>query len=451
MKSAGTHEALPDFLADMEEDLKQGLLPAQIYNNQRVYELEKRRIFARCWVYIGHETEIPDPGDYAVRMIGEDPFIFVRDDEGVIRVLFNGCRHRGGRVCLDDMGNAKAFVCPLHGWSYRNSGQLDGVPAKNEGYRKLDLAKWGLIPAPHVASYHGLVFASLDPEAAPLAQYLGKFRWYLDIQLLLTRGGMEVLGEPHRWVVNANWKSGAENFTGDSSHTPMTHRSILSLKIVNPAVANAPNKKHGLHVHDCDGHAISIRQLEPGQSAFWDYPEEVTRHIGTHHLNEAQVDLARRGLVHDGTVFPNFSFIHLGLSDSEEKPPAGFLSIRVWQPKGPGKMEIWSWILAPKEAPESYKRRAYQVAMSSFSPSGSFEQDDVVLWPMIARTAATVFADKVGMKFNFQMGLDDMGSVPPLTDFPGPGVAVPTSVGECGPRTFHDSWYAWMKKEEKQP
>ncbi len=92
---------LPDFLADIEEDLRQGLLPAQIYNNRQIYELEMERIFARCWVFIGHETEIPNQGDYAARNIGEDPFIFVRGEDNVIRVLFNGCRHRGGQVCLD--------------------------------------------------------------------------------------------------------------------------------------------------------------------------------------------------------------------------------------------------------------------------------------------------------------------------------------------------------------
>ena len=437
---------LPDFLADIEQDLEQGLLPAQIYNNRTIYELEARRIFARCWVFIGHETEIPNPGDYAARNIGEDPFIFVRGEDNIIRVLFNGCRHRGGQVCLDESGNATSFVCPLHGWSYKTSGELDGVPAKNEGYRTLDFKDWGLIPAPKVANYHGLVFASLDPEAIPFEEYLGKYRWYLDIQLLLTKGGMEVLGEPHRWVVNCNWKSGAENFTGDSSHTPMTHRSILSLKIINPAVANTPNKKHGMHVHDVDGHAISVRQLEPGGVVFWDYPEELRKHFGTHALSKEQLDFAARGLVHDGTVFPNFSYIHIGLSDAEDRPPSGFLSIRVWQPKGPGKMEIWSWILAPKEATDEYKRRAYRVGMSSFSPSGSFEQDDVVLWPMVARTGGTVFAEKVGMKDNFQMGLGDMGHTPHATDFPGPGEVMPTAVGECGPRTFHDAWYKWMSK-----
>jgi phenylpropionate dioxygenase-like ring-hydroxylating dioxygenase large terminal subunit len=428
----------------MGEDLDQGLVPLRIFNNPEIYALELRRIFARCWVYIGHESEIPNPGDYAVRTIGEDPFIFLRDDDGVVRVLLNSCRHRGAQICRAEMGNRREFVCPFHGWTYKNNGQLIGVPARSQGYRVLNTADWGLFPAPHIASYCGLVFANLDPDAVPFEQYLGKYRWYLDIQFKLSKGGMEVIGEPHRWLVDANWKQGAENFCGDSSHTQATHKSAMEVGIVRDAAAGAPGKAFGLHVHECDGHAISIRQVRRGESAFWDYPEEVTRHFAPGALNETQFDLARRALVHNGTVFPNFSFLHFGLTDSPDKPPAGYLSLRVWQPRGPGRMEIWNWILAPKEASKAYKRRAYQVGMSSFGPSGSFEQDDVAVWSGTARSAGMVFAEMNNLKCNYQMGLGAMGDVAPLADWPGPGHAVPSNAGEGGLRTFHRNWYGKM-------
>jgi phenylpropionate dioxygenase-like ring-hydroxylating dioxygenase large terminal subunit len=442
-------DAIPDFLANMEEDLEQGLLPLRVFNNRQIYDLELRRIFARSWVYIGHESEIPNPGDFATRNIGEDPFIFIRGDDGVIRVLFNSCRHRGAQVCRTEMGNAKGFTCPFHGWSYKNTGELDGVPAKNQGYRALDTTQWGMFAAPKVATYCGLVFANLDPDAVPFEEYVGAYKWYLDIQFKLSEGGMEVIGEPHRWIVDANWKQGAENFCGDSSHTQMTHKSVMEVNIVNPAAAGAPGKKYGLHVHECDGHAISIRQLGEDASAFWDYPEEVTAHFSPApgRINEAQYELARRSLVHNGTVFPNFSFLHFGLTDSPDRPAAGYLSLRVWQPKGPGKTEIWQWIMAPKEASDSYKRRAYQVGMSSFGPSGSFEQDDVAVWPGVARSASTVFAEVNNVKLNYQMGLGSMGDVEPIAGWPGPGVAIPSNAGEAGLRTFHRTWYDRMMKE----
>jgi phenylpropionate dioxygenase-like ring-hydroxylating dioxygenase large terminal subunit len=437
-------EAARRILASVKRDLEKGLIPARVFGDRGLYGLELRRIFARSWLFIGHESELPNRGDFAVRYMGEDPFIFVRDADGVIRVLFNACRHRGTQLCRAEKGNAAQFTCPYHGWTYRNDGRLTGVPAKHLGYRKLDLSQWGLFSAAQVASYGGLVFATLDPEAVPLADYLGKYRWYLDIQLKLTPGGMEVLGEPHRWLVDANWKQGAENFCGDSSHTQMTHRSTINVGLIGASAAGAPGAAYGLQVNECDGHAISIRQQSRGQSVFWEYPEEVTRLFSAERLHEAQFDLARRAMAHVGTVFPNFSFLHVGLTDSLDRPPGAYLSIRVWQPRGPGKTEIWNWILAPKEASPEYKRRAYRLGMSSFSPSGSFEQDDVAIWPGIARTAASVFAETHDMKFNYQMGLGENFDVAPLADWPGPGVAIPSNAGEGGLRGFHWTWYRQM-------
>ena len=111
---------------------------------------------------------------------------------------------------------------------------------------------------------------------------------------------------------------------------------------------------------------------------------------------------------------------------------------------GPGKTEIWNWILAPKESSPAYKRRAYRVGMSSFSPSGSFEPDDIAVFGSIARSASTVFAEMNDVKLNYQMGLGAMGDIEPLTDWPGPGTAVASNAGEEGLRTFHRSWYRQM-------
>lgn len=434
-----------DFLHNMQQDLAEGLVPLRVFNNREIYELELRRVFARSWVFIGHESELPNPGDYASRFIGEDPFIFIRDTEGIIRVLFNACRHRGVQVCRAEMGNAAEFTCPYHGWTFRNDGTLTGVPARSQGYRKLKLEDWSLFSAPHVTNYHGLIFACLDPDAVPFEEYLGQYRWYLDTQLLLTDGGMEVIGEPHRWQINSNWKQGAENFCGDSSHTQMVHRSALDSGATTSDAVAPPNKT-GLHVHDCDGFAISTRLASPGETVFWGYPEEVTRHFNKNRLNDDQFDFARRGVVHDGTVFPNFSYLHLAARDSMERSPAAFLTIRVWQPKGPDKTEIWNWVLVPKEASAEYKKRAYEVGMSSFSPSGSFEQDDTAIWPGIARSAKTVFAEVNDIKLNYQMGMGEMNDSPPMDDWPGPGVAEMSNAGEGGLRTFHSTWLRQMLK-----
>lgn len=434
---------IPSILEGMDEDLRQGLLPAKVFNSREIYDLELRRVFARSWVFIGLEQEVPNPNDFVARYIGEDPFVLVRDGDGALRVLLNACRHRGAQICRVQSGNAKAFVCPFHGWTFRNTGDLVGVPVRTQGYAKLELGKWGLFAAPHVHVFNGLVFANLDPDAVSFDEYIGSYKWYLDIQFNLTEGGMELLGEPHRWVVDANWKQGAENFCGDSSHTQMTHKSIMEVGIADPLAANAPSQANGLHIHDIDGYAISVRRIQGGDP-FLCYPEEVRRHFTSDKLNADQFNFARQSLLQNGTLFPNFSFLHIAATDSLDRPDATFLTLRVWQPKGPDKMEIWNWILAPKEASAEYKRRAYQVGMSSFGPAGSFEADDVAVWPGVTRSASTVFAEINDIKFNYQMGLGEMSAHAPLSDWIGPGVADSSNAGEGGLRTFHRTWYERM-------
>lgn len=442
--SATPHQRVDELLAQMGEDLEQGLVPAEVFNDESVYQRELRQIFGRCWVYIGHESEIPDPGDYHVRRIGEDPFIFVRAESGEIRVLLNSCRHRGSTVCRTDAGNTSHFRCPYHAWTYKNDGTLIGVPARPSGYRALDLSQWSMISAAQVDSFHGLVFATLDPHAPSLHDYLGKFRWYLDMQFALTEGGMEVLGEPHRWRIDADWKSGGENFTGDSSHTQMTHRSLLETGIASEAGAGKTGKAHGLHVNECDGHAISMRVMSGGDTPFLGYPAELHSAFEASGLSEPQLDLIRRGVVHDGTVFPNLSFIHFAAKEDVDRPAVPFLSIRTWQPLGPGQMEVWNWTLAPREASAGLKQAIYRAGMASFSPSGAFEQDDAVVWSGVARTGGTLVAELRGIRFNYQMGMPGMGDATPLEDWPGPGVAWPSNSGESGLRTFHRRWLELM-------
>src|SRR5437867_3425842 len=197
---------LRDLLDDVDRSLEEGLVPLRIYNDPELYELELERIFARCWVCVAHESEIPNPGDYVLRTIGEDPWIVIRDDNGDVHVLFNSCRHRGTQVCGADQGNTDLFRCPYHGWTYDNSGALVVVPERLEAYKMLDLREWGLHQAPQMDTYQGLIFACLDPEAPSLADYLGDFTWYMDLSFGMAKGGMEVVGEPNRWVMAGDWK-----------------------------------------------------------------------------------------------------------------------------------------------------------------------------------------------------------------------------------------------------
>jgi phenylpropionate dioxygenase-like ring-hydroxylating dioxygenase large terminal subunit len=102
-------------------DVRRGMIPAHIYNDRALFELERERIFGRAWIFVAHESEIAKPGDYVVRRVLDDSFIVVRDERNEVRAHFNMCLHRGMQVCRAEIGNASHFRCPYHGWSYRNA------------------------------------------------------------------------------------------------------------------------------------------------------------------------------------------------------------------------------------------------------------------------------------------------------------------------------------------
>src|SRR4029077_6485512 len=114
----------------------------------------------------GFESEIPKNGDFMLRKIGTDSVIVTRDATGKLNVLANFCRHRGSAVCNVDRGHATVFRCPYHGWVYKNTGEWLGAPDKGKAYPQLNRADWGLLKAPRVESFLGLIFASLDSNVA---------------------------------------------------------------------------------------------------------------------------------------------------------------------------------------------------------------------------------------------------------------------------------------------
>ncbi len=112
-------------------DLDNGLISREVFVNKEIYQQEQEQIFARAWLFIGHESQIPNPGDYFVSCMGEESVILVRDQQQKIHVFLNTCRHRGMKVCRYDRGNTVQFTCPFHGWSYDTKGKLAGVPRFN--------------------------------------------------------------------------------------------------------------------------------------------------------------------------------------------------------------------------------------------------------------------------------------------------------------------------------
>jgi phenylpropionate dioxygenase-like ring-hydroxylating dioxygenase large terminal subunit len=115
-------------------DLRSWEVSREIFVNEQIYAEELERIFARAWLFVGHESQIPNPGDFVSSCMGEESVILCRDRAGEIHVFLNSCRHRGMKVCRYDEGNTAVFTCPYHGWSYGTDGRLVGVPFFREAY-----------------------------------------------------------------------------------------------------------------------------------------------------------------------------------------------------------------------------------------------------------------------------------------------------------------------------
>ena len=370
-------------------DDNRGLISRRIFIEPEIYDQELERIFARCWLFLCHESQIPQPGDLLTTYMGEDPVLVVRDSDGRARAFLNVCRHRGNRLCRADSGNAASFTCAYHGWTYRNDGRLVGVPYLREFYRgELERENWGLVPVAQLDAYKGLLFATFDPQAPPLREYLGEMAWYLDTFFDRREGGIEVVGT-HKWVMPCNWKFPAENFGGDAYHVQWTHLSAIQTDF-STGVGAKPTST-GSMVSPGNGHTLICVGAndvgDPPMPEILEYEKairpEVEQRLGP-----------RAKLVNPivGTTFPNFSMLR-----------ATSRSFRVWHPRGPDKTEVWSWIFADKAAPPHVKEAIRVAGVRGFSPSGTFEQDDMDNWQECTRTCRGVVARR--MALNNQMGM----------------------------------------------
>ncbi len=200
---------------------------ASLYTDPRIFTEEMEKIFYQGWVFVGHDSEIPNPGDFITRHIGTQPVIMVRGKDSNVSVLLNRCRHRGTTVCPAERGSARVFTCPYHGWTYDLSGALLGVPYPTGYNGVFDKKANGLTPAPRVSSYRGFVFASFSPTGVALEEHLGAATKLIDRACDLSPEGEIELSAgwvKHRYP--ANWKMLPENDT-DGYHLGFVHQSML--------------------------------------------------------------------------------------------------------------------------------------------------------------------------------------------------------------------------------
>ncbi len=411
------------------------LVSRRCWSDPRVYALEKEGIFGRSWLFLGHESQIPDPGDFVQAYMGETPVILARGRDGGLHATVNSCTHRGVPVCRADHGNTKRFVCPYHNWSYTVEGDLVTIPQESQLGNRPDKSRLGLKRVPRVASWRGLVFGSFNEQIESLDDYLGDMRFYLDALFERFPGGVQVMGAPHRWVMNANWKLPVENQLGDVNHGPFLHAAII------PREAQAEIEERGYSVVTAPGHGATFRLMPedtPVDQVAWGM-EGMGAIFGGHEVQEYLREIQARARERVGAlrarmkgltygIYPNFSFLWSNTA------------FKVSHPRGPGRVEYWSWAVVPADAPDPVKQVLRTNYSSFFGPGGLLEQEDSEVWVQQFRGSAIDYADD--HPYYYGLGL---GEERPHPELPG---LVSVTANEFYARHFFSRWRADLQAVE---
>jgi len=417
-------------------DLETGKISRDIYFSESIYQAELEQVFARSWLCVGHESEIPAPNDYVSQNMGEDPVIVWRGPDQKIRVMLNSCTHRGMKICRDDRGNREAFVCPYHAWTYNSLGELSHVPQEKLVFGSLDRFSLGLYSAPHVDTYGGFIFACWEEKAPTLRDFLGEeLCWYIDIMVARQLGSLKVAPGQQRYRVKSNWKAAAENFAGDCYHVNQTHASSVIVGALPPFPLDADHT-----VAFRNGHG-SLMTPDPGAKAIDEdiFAEklgpdaiEYLRAIREKMIKEVtplQNEVFTMGVTN---LFPNFAF-----NDFSVFHPTAML---FWHPKGAQEMEVWESLCYDSEAPESVRRAVLRMTINEQAASGFFGQDDVA--NMEETTAASRGVISRRVPFDYSMGLK---KTRPRVNPDLPGI-YDTAINESNQRNFYAHWLKMMSE-----
>jgi 3-phenylpropionate/trans-cinnamate dioxygenase alpha subunit len=407
---------------------------ARMFSDPAIYEDEKEKIFGKCWLYLGHESQIPEARNFITTYMGEDPIILWRGADGKVRAFLNSCTHRGMKICREDEGRATRFSCPYHGWTYDSSGKLIGRPSKERYDEHSDPDEWGLIEVAKVDQYAGLIFATFDDNAESLEDYLGEIKWYLDTQFRRTSAGRLVFPGVQKWVLNINWKIAAEQLAGDNYHATIAHASAVRLGLLGDAskFAQAAPFEQDFQVRTSQGHGWI--NLNPSRSPYapaqeFDAYEAGVRERANDILSPKQAELAITGAV--GAIFPNFAFISF----------LGGLGLRVMHPRGPEKTEIWLWSAADADAPEWRQKLSKDINTRNFTAAGLFDMDDAEMWLGCQQTLRGHQRKKHPL--NYQLG---GATARREVERPGLIDSAPSEIGVFG---FHERWDELMSRDQK--
>lgn len=345
------------------------------YTDPGVLELEQQRIFMTSWIFVGHDSELPKPGDFKTAHVGSQPILLTRDQDGRLNALLNRCVHRGSVLCREPRGNASSFTCPYHAWSYANDGTLTAITDR-AGYPDAFEAPAGLHRVPHVDSYRGFIFVCFDSGAPPLLEFLGRTKLLIDRKLNQAPAGtITVHPRPYVGRYDGNWKFHAENII-DGYHFMYTHQAFVKLQAkygdltgdfgVHKGGSPSEMKKirtRGLVWGCAQGHVVNqkpsldVPALLSGE--FAPYFQSLLDRYG-------EEELAWVLGSNSAVVFPNLGMIHN--------------QIRTWRPLAPNLTEVRIFFYDLDGAPAAFNEGMMRSQERFYGPAGHGMPDDLEIF-----------------------------------------------------------------------
>jgi choline monooxygenase len=198
-------------------------MPASWYVDPRIAELERLNVLGRTWQLVARTDQLQKPGDFVAARLAEEPIVVVRGSDGVLRAFYNVCRHHAAAVVTEPCGSASILQCPYHGWKYGLDGSLKGIP-EFEGVQNFDRGANGLVLI-RVDAWERFVFVNLDPQAAPLHEFLGGL-----VKRVAPLGISKLHYFDRRtYDIHCNWKVFVDNYLDGGNHVPYLHKALSSV------------------------------------------------------------------------------------------------------------------------------------------------------------------------------------------------------------------------------
>ncbi|MEA2987084.1 MAG: hypothetical protein QOD94_3338 [Alphaproteobacteria bacterium] len=430
---------------DFSQYVQPGRVHRRLYTDPKVFDLEMERIFGQAWIYVGHESQIKNIGEYVCTQIGRKPVILVRDAEGAVRVIHNQCAHRGALVVASDKGHTNEFTCCYHGWTYHLDGRLKAVPLQHGYPRDFDPknSKTAMLEVPRVTSYRGFVFASQAADGPSLQEFLGHMTTSLDDMVdRAPDGELEVAGGVFKHGYDGNWKLYLENLC-DAAHPLFVHRSSIDAA-----------QQQADDVYSDGSGEIAIRQMRQNgapysfwesQVGIWTYPNGHS-FLGDYHDDSKLVAALKDPLFRDyiaaleqkqgkarakeilevrrwnSNVYPNLSFM------------SQFQQLRVVHPVSVNRTVVHTYCFRLKGAPERMFRNTISFANVVNGTGSLVLTDDLEIYNRVGLGLSSEGAEWIEIGRGFESDAPDQHG----------GRRGKNSTSEVYIRNMFDAWLGFM-------